>query len=203
MLAGLARDVVLLLGSDVEHESERRNQIVDPDDPLAALEADVADIAEAIAAEENPAPVPPLDSAIQRLLPDMSEDPHEAGVLRELTENSVAAAKIENLVTFYQGLEALPPGNDVIFVPNENAAAWMAALNDIRLVVAARLNITDDDSSAAVYARAGMFTGSHSRNADDLPVIETTDDMLAVLYTMTTWWQDSLVTAVRNKAARR
>ena len=34
MLASLVRDVVVLLGSDVEHEAERRAQQFDPNDPL-------------------------------------------------------------------------------------------------------------------------------------------------------------------------
>lgn len=202
MLASLARDVVLLLGSDVEHEAERRAQEFDPDDPLAALEADVADIAETIAAENEPIPDLPIDQAIDRLLPDMSEDPEEAATLRDLTENSIAAAKIENLVTFYQDLEAVPDGEDAIILANEQTPAWMAALNDIRLVLAARLDINDDATATTVFERAGMFTGTRSRETENLPEIESPDDMLAVLYTMTTWWQDSLVTAVRNKALR-
>ncbi|QOR46997.1 DUF2017 family protein [Trueperella pecoris] len=202
MLASLARDVVVLLGSDVEHEAERRAQSVDPDDPLAALEADVADIAEAIATEHEPHTQAPYDKAIDRLLPDMSEDPDEAEKLRDLTETSVASQKIENLVTLYQGLDGVAPGSSDIYVPNDEAGVWLSALNDIRLVLAARLDINDDESADAVYERAGLFTGSRSREADDLPEIETADDMLAVLYAMTTWWQDSLITAVRNKALR-
>lgn len=203
MLASLARDVVILLGSDVDHEAEQRAQFADPDDPLAALEADLVDIAEAVAAEYEPEMSMPLDQAINRLLPDMSEDPEEAAVLRNLTENSIASAKIENLVTFYQELRAVPDAGDAIFVANEQASAWLAALNDIRLVLAARLDINDADTSTAIYERAGMFTATRSRNVENLPQIETTDDMLAVMYTMTTWWQDSLVTAVRVKAHRR
>lgn len=202
MLASLTRDVVVLLGSDVEHEAERRAQTVDPDDPLAELEADVADIADAIAAENEPRPQAPYDNAIERLLPDMSEDPDEAAKLRDLTETAVASQKIENLVTLYQGLESVPPGQSAVMVTNEDAGVWMSALNDIRLVLAARLDINDDATASAVYERAGYFAGTRSRNTDDLPEIETQEDMLAVLYAMTTWWQDSLVSAVRNKALR-
>lgn len=202
MLASLARDVVVLLGSDVEHEAERRAQQFDPNDPLAALEADIADIAETIASENEPASHLPIDQAIDRLLPDMSEDPEEAATLRDLTENSIASAKIENLVTFYQDLEAVPDGEDAIILTNDQTSPWMAALNDIRLVLSARLDINDDETASAVYERAGLFTGTRSRDTENLPEIETPDDMLAVLYTMTTWWQDSLVTAVRSKALR-
>ena len=97
VIAGLAKDVVYLLGSDVDHEAERRSQTVDPDDPLAQLEADVVDIVDAIAQEE-PRTRAPYNIVTERLLPDMSEDPDEAAKLRELTETSIAAEKIENLV---------------------------------------------------------------------------------------------------------
>ncbi|MDP9805716.1 putative membrane protein YccC [Trueperella bonasi] len=203
MLSSLARDVVVLLGSDVEHEAERRAQAYDLDDPLAQFEADIADIAESIAAENEPQVNQPFDQALDRLLPDMSEDPDEAASLRDLTENSIAAAKIENLVTFYQDLEDVPDDQDEITLRGDQASAWLAALNDIRLVLAARLEIDDDESASDVYRRAGMFTTSGSRDTDNLPEIQTSDDVLVVLYSMTTWWQDSLVSAVRRKGLRR
>lgn len=203
MLSSLARDVVVLLGSDVEHEAERRAQAYDLDDPLAEFEADIADIAESIAAENEPQVNQPFDQALDRLLPDMSEDPDEAASLRDLTENSIAAAKIENLVTFYQDLEDVPDEQDEITLSSEQASAWLAALNDIRLVLAARLEIDDDESANDVYRQAGMFTASGSRDADNLPENQTSDDVLAVLYSMTTWWQDSLISAVRRKGLRR
>lgn len=186
MLSSLARDVVVLLGSDVEHEAERRAQAYDLDDPLAQLEADIADIAESIAAENEPQVNQPFDQALDRLLPDMSEDPDEAASLRDLTENSIAAAKIENLVTFYQDLEDVPDDQDEITLRGDQASAWLAALNDIRLVLAARLEIDDDESASDVYRRAGMFTTSGSRDTDNLPEIQTSDDVLVVLYSMTT-----------------
>ncbi|MCM3908217.1 MULTISPECIES: DUF2017 family protein [Trueperella] len=196
VLAGLVKDAVYLLGSDVEHEAERRSQTVDPDDPLAELEADVVDIADAIAAEGEPRARAPYDVVVEHLLPDMSEDPDEAKKLRELTETSVASQKIENLVTVYLGLESARGSGDVL-VANEDAPAWMSALNDVRLVLAARLGIDDDAASRAVEERVRPF---HSGDTDAEP---STDDVLAIVYSMSTWWQDSLVTAVRNKALRR
>ncbi|MDP9832744.1 MULTISPECIES: DUF2017 family protein [Trueperella] len=196
VLAGLVKDTVWLLGSDVDHEAERRSQTVDPDDPLAQLEADVVDIADAIATEGEPRARAPYDVVVEQLLPDMSEDPDEAATLRELTETSVASQKIENLVTVYQGLESARGGGDVL-VANEDAPAWMSALNDVRIVLAARLGINDEESSEAVAERVRPF--QHGESSAE----PSTDDVLAIVYSMSTWWQDSLVTAVRNKALRR
>lgn len=218
MIQGLARDVIYMLGSEVDEEIERRNS-TDDVDPLEAFEAEVAGIAESIEEEEEGVEREfsmPADNAIEALLPDMSEDPDLANELRSLTEDSVASSKIDNLVTFYLGLNIVPASDSDastdaderigygIFVPNEDAQSWLSAMNDIRLVLAARLGINDDAAAEAVYQRAGYFTGTMSRrNPDELPTIETSEDMMAVLYGMLTWWQESLIGAVRNKALRR
>lgn len=244
MMSGLARDVIFILGSDINREIERREEIEAADDPLAALEAEFAgwdasrweddswdddgwDDAGATGTSDaagnssthdprsgtetgsSPDASPyddhhmPLDDALEKLLPDMSEDPEAANELRKLTEESVAGAKIENLVTLYEGLAAVPDESDRIEITNDQAGAWMSAMNDIRLVLSARLEINDDDAANAVYERAGLFTSSYSRHDGDLPEIETPHDMMAVLYAMITWWQESLVGAVRNKSLRR
>lgn len=254
MMSGLARDVIFILGSDINREIERREELEAADDPLAALEAEFAgwdesrwedgrwdddgwddgandssvhgdSVTDASASSfgmrggksadpdpdtiRDPDASPyddrhmPLDDALEKLLPDMSEDPEAANELRKLTEESVAGAKIENLVTLYEGLAAVPDESDRIEITNDQAGAWMSAMNDIRLVLSARLEINDDDAANAVYERAGLFTSSYSRHDGDLPEIETPHDMMAVLYAMITWWQESLVGAVRNKSLRR
>ncbi|MFY9263534.1 MAG: DUF2017 family protein [Actinomycetaceae bacterium] len=214
MMASLARDVIYILGSDIHREIERREEIESTDDPLALLAAEVAGIAEAI---EHPDDGPdvsdpdtpsfdphmPLDDALEKLLPDMSEDPHEAQHLRQLTEESIAGNKIDHLTTFYHGLTSIPDAVDTVIVTNDDAEAWLSALNHIRLVLSARLEITDDDDTTRVYERAGLFTGSSERETSNLPVIETPEDMMAVLFAMTSWWQESLVSAVRIKTSRR
>ncbi|MFP7696598.1 DUF2017 family protein [Trueperella sp. LYQ143] len=204
-LAGMARDVVVLLGSDVEHECERRSQQIDPDDPFAEFEADLADIADSIADESDGLALPrlvPVDDAVARLLPDMSEDPDEAQQLRELTEDTVAAAKIENLVTFYLGLMAIPEGESRFRISYEDGPAWLAALNDIRLVLATRLQIDSEQEAEEIYQRASVFMSPHPQVAEDFPEVTSSDDMLAVLYAMTTWWQDSLLRALNRKRPR-
>lgn len=211
MFMSLARDVIYILGGDV-HEQIARSEAVG-DDPLAVFEAEMAGIDSKLQAEidddtheecTNPlcSHHLPLDDALERLLPDMSEDPEQAAELRTLTEETIAVAKISHLVDFYRGLDNESEDADLVELPNDDAIAWVAAMNDIRLVLATRLNIDNNDDSERVYLRAGNFTGYDTRKQDEIVEIETTEDMMAVLYTMTTWWQESLLIAMRKKELR-
>ncbi|WFN90912.1 DUF2017 family protein [Arcanobacterium wilhelmae] len=223
MLASLARDLVLIMGSDIRREVERREEVEQrPSDPEAdlfdALELELAGVEEAAHSAVDVGPSSyedglPVDPAMEALFPDMSENPESAHTLRSLTEDSIAGAKIENLTTFYMQLRAIEtpqnPGatamgiGDRVWVSNEDAPSWLASLNDIRLVLATRLEIDSDEAATEIFERAGMFTTQYSRLTDNVPEVETPEDMMAVLYAMATWWQESLVASVRSKEARR
>ncbi|MFT3945135.1 MAG: DUF2017 family protein [Ancrocorticia sp.] len=216
LVRGLAADVATMLGLSVteilsEREARKKAAFDDdapPPDPLAQYESELADLADLelrFAEESSDLPATdsdmariPMDDAIARLLPDMSEDPDLARELRAMTQDALATAKAENLATFYASLVG---DNDVVWVANDDAPAWLAASNDIRLVLAARLDIVDDSSSEAVYKRASYLTGEEASQAGR--EVETQDDLLAVLYAMLTWWQESLLNAVGIKARRR
>ncbi|WP_216386574.1 DUF2017 family protein [Arcanobacterium phocae] len=204
MMMGLASDVVVILGSHVDRELDRRQRIAE--DPFAAFEDQFTAIEKRVEddGDENLFTVPdlPMDDALERLLPDMSEDPDLAAELRAITEESVAATKIDHLVSMYETLSTIPEGIMDVTITNDAAPAWLAAMNDIRLVLSMRLEIADDDDAARIYERAGIFTGMSSRDTSGLPPIETQEDMMAVLYAMVTWWQESLISAVRHKSLR-
>ena len=222
VVRGLARDVCFMLGeriSDILEQRAERAQAAfddgfDPWDPLAGYEAELSDLAElGIAMDQISEPADgalfmpdesgddrhvPMDEAILHLLPDMSEDPELARELRNITQDSVSRQKVENLATLYASLDG---DSDTVWITNEDAPAWLAAINDIRIVLAARLNIVDDASSEQAYDRAAEMTGNGSER--DLHPVETSDDLLTVLYSMLTWWQESLLLAVGNKARRK
>ena len=217
LVAGLVRDVVYMLGSDIEYEIARRDREESGDgDYFAALEEEFVGVEERVLCEDREAENDPdapgdciPDDALTRLLPDMSEDPILAGELRELSEDSIVAEKVAHLLTFYEGLNppaeesgGESPAPEKIFVSNEDAPAWLAALNDIRLVLASRLGVYDEETSESVYTRSSLFTSHSPVGREDLPEIETSEDMLVVLYGMLSWWQESLVTAVINKRLR-
>ncbi|MCF2707144.1 DUF2017 family protein [Arcanobacterium haemolyticum] len=211
VIRGLARDVCTMLGMDIDHARAEGASAPSPD-PLEAYANELADLAaydEAYESVEDGAeirfeepderePSIPMDEAYLRLLPDMSEEPELARDLRDMTQENVALAKVDNLVTFYRTLEG---DNDTVWVTNEAAPGWLAACNDIRIVLAARLDIVDDATSQRVYDQATtMMSGS---DEDDTVQIEETEDLLAVLYTMLSWWQESLLRAISNKALRK
>lgn len=123
------------------------------DDPLAALTGITVGPADK-----------PEDRALARLLPDFHADDAElSSGLRQLREPELIAAKDAAAVTL---LDTLPRGGGTVRLDDDQATAWMTSLNDIRLAMSERLQITsddpDDDPPAAVTAEpegpaAGMW----------------------------------------------
>ncbi|WP_029135468.1 DUF2017 domain-containing protein [Nakamurella lactea] len=110
-----------------------------PQDPLAQLTGITV----------GPADTPD-DPALARLLPDFhAEDAELSAGLRQLREPELIEAKDTAARTL---LDTLPPGGGTVRLDEAQANAWMTALNDVRLAMAERLQITDDDEPAAVRA---------------------------------------------------
>jgi hypothetical protein len=107
----------------------------------------------------------PHDPAVQRLLPDAHrEDPDVAADFRHLTQTDLAAAKVARLEAFADaldgdfddpdadGLDADPEvvedlggAPTVLLVRREEAQDFAGALTDLRLVLAERLGLDDDE----------------------------------------------------------
>ena len=86
----------------------------------------------------------PADPAVARLLPDFhAEDAQLSSGLRVLHEPELIAAKDAAAVTL---LDSLPRGGGAVRLDEESAAAWITALNDVRLALGVRLEITQDDT---------------------------------------------------------
>ncbi|MET8247256.1 DUF2017 domain-containing protein [Streptomyces sp. NPDC005202] len=126
-----------------------------PDDPLAALFA------------EGPSE-PPADPVLKRLFPDAYCDPEETPALsqeaeerraysaefRRYTENDLRAAKRENALAVIHSLNQLAPageGGAVLELSVEESKRWLGALNDLRLAIGSRLEITDEDDTDSIY----------------------------------------------------
>lgn len=122
---------------------------VDGEDPLAALFA------------EGPSK-PPSDPALARLFPDAyggPDRPAESGKpqeeLRELsaefrrfTENDLRSGKREDAVTVVRTLDALAPAGDggaVLTLTGDECRSWLRSLNDLRLTIGTRLEVSDED----------------------------------------------------------
>ncbi|MFI6053075.1 DUF2017 domain-containing protein [Streptomyces violascens] len=116
-------------------------------DPLAALFA------------EGPSE-PPADPALARLFPEAyaSEESDElrakSAEFRRFTENDLRARKRTDALAVVHGLDALSPKGDggaVLKLTAEDSQHWLGALNDLRLTIGTRLDITDEEESEELY----------------------------------------------------
>ncbi|AEW94308.1 MULTISPECIES: DUF2017 domain-containing protein [Streptomycetaceae] len=116
-------------------------------DPLAALFA------------EGPTR-PPADPALARLFPsayvDPAKEPDEeseaaSAEFRRYTENDLRARKREDALAVVRALDALAPdagGGAVLRLAPAAARQWLGALNDLRLTIGVRLEVSEDQDSA-------------------------------------------------------
>ncbi len=85
----------------------------------------------------------PRDPALVRLLPNFSaDDPELSAALRTLREPDVIEMKDSAAVAL---LDSLPRGGGSVHLDEQVAQAWVSAINDVRLAIGVRLNITDDE----------------------------------------------------------
>ncbi|WP_416982914.1 DUF2017 domain-containing protein [Streptomyces sp. T028] len=127
-----------------------------PDDPLAELFA------------EGPSE-PPADPVLRRLFPDAYTDPEgtpeprqadeqkeHSAEFRRYTENDLRAGKRANALAVVRTLdelasEAAGEGGAVLELVPEESRQWLGALNDLRLAIGARLEISDEDDTDVLY----------------------------------------------------
>jgi hypothetical protein len=100
-------------------------------DPLAALLAD------------GPTK-PPEDPALARLFPDAyADDGGAAAEFRRFTENDLRARKREDALAVVRTLDT---GGPVLKLTAEESRQWLGTLNDLRLTIGTRLEVTEDDN---------------------------------------------------------
>ena len=84
----------------------------------------------------------PDDPVLARLLPDAyRDDPEAAGEFRRYTEQGLRSGKVAAARTV---LATLPAGGGRVRLSGPEAEAWLRALNDVRLALGVRLEVTDD-----------------------------------------------------------
>lgn len=126
--------------------------------------------------------LPPVsDPALAKLLPDASDDPVVAAEHRRLTEADLIAQKTGRLREAQFLLET-----DKIVLEKENAQRFAQALNDVRLVLAERLEIRDEQDAARVS------------EVLDAAEVETPEEYLALVYNLVSWVQDTLMSALMD-----
>ncbi|MDX3233288.1 DUF2017 domain-containing protein [Streptomyces sp. ME19-01-6] len=109
---------------------------------------------------------PPADPALARLFPDAYGGPGRklgadeevaaqaaSAEFRRFTENDLRARKREDALAVVRGLDALAgaeaegaeAGAGVLELSPEQSRQWLGALNDLRLAIGTRLEVTDED----------------------------------------------------------
>lgn len=137
------------------------------EDPLAAMVGIDQDVSE------------PTDPALKRLLPAASSDPERADEFRRLTDRSLREAKIGALKASSFALES-----DPVTLTVEQAQDFARSLNDIRLVLASRLNIATPEDAERIGEKI------------DFGEVEDIHDYMAVVYNFVSWLQESLMNAL-------
>ncbi|MGX1882758.1 DUF2017 domain-containing protein [Streptomyces sp. NPDC055287] len=124
------------------------------EDPLAALFA------------QGPSEAP-SDPALARLFPDAYGDPqadpedaHEREVransaeFRRFTENDLRERKREDALAVVRSLDVLATageGGAVLKLADGECKRWLGTLNDLRLTIGTRLEVTDEDENGELY----------------------------------------------------
>ena len=117
-------------------------------DPLAAF-VGIDDVGEV-----------PQDPALARLLPDAYRDDEEAaGEFRRFTERGLRESKLANALTVGRALSGTP---GELSIPDDEVGAWLGFLNDTRLTLGSRLEISEDNHEELVSLpdddpRAGLY----------------------------------------------
>ncbi|HVA59725.1 MAG TPA: DUF2017 domain-containing protein [Mycobacteriales bacterium] len=82
------------------------------------------------------------DPALARLFPAAYADPQAAAEFRRFTQDDLRLGKIANAIAARDQLAAAEDGRVVLDLPA--AEAWLSALNDLRLGLGARLDVTEE-----------------------------------------------------------
>lgn len=135
ILRSLAVQLVELIGPGEEPD--------EGGDPLDALFA------------EGPSE-PPSDEALQRLFPDAYGDDDDelrgfSAEFRRFTENDLRDRKRTDALAVVHTLDGLSEAGGVLRLNPDEAKQWLGTLNDLRLTIGTRLEVTDEDEGGELY----------------------------------------------------
>jgi hypothetical protein len=110
---------------------------------------------------------PPADPVLRRLFPDAYGDPERpargkaaeeerahSAEFRRYTENDLRVGKRDNALAVIRSLDALTAGGEggaVLKLSPDESRRWLGALNDLRLAIGSRLEISDEDDSDLLF----------------------------------------------------
>ena len=146
---------------------------------------------------------PPEDPVLRRLLPNAYKDEKSASEFRRYTEHGLREKKRAHALTVYEALipqdegwnadQPIDRGSiEVNFIDND-AMAWLGALNDLRLALAVRLGISKEfaQNSENLDIRNSETSQLHK----SYELITDSDPMKAVyaVYSWLGWLQQTLL----------
>ena len=137
----------------------------------------------------------PDDPTLKILLPSMSSDPGEASNLRALTEDALRTLKTERLQIIGRKLAELAASESRTFtIEREDVWQWLSGLNDLRLVLAGRLEVNSPDDTQYWYERAAALLAHDSAKPRKI----SAEELVGLVFVLVSWWQDSLLQAVQE-----
>lgn len=160
------RDLLRKLFADISAMLEP--EVPENEDPLAALIGLDMDVQV------------PRDPALLRLLPDAVKDDDGAALeFRQLTERSLRESKMAAHRAASLELE-----KDKLVLDAEAAKNFSMALNDVRLVLAERLDIRDEEDAERIH------------EVQDWDQANDVESYLSLVYNFVTWLQEGIVQAM-------
>jgi len=164
---------------------------------------------------------PPDDPVLRRLLPSAYKDEKSSSEFRRYTEHGLREKKRAHALLVYEALtptddewsadQPIERGSIEVSIAEQDAMAWLGALNDLRLALAVRLGISkefdvfkgsDSDSSKSGSSDSGS-SKSGSSDSDGIDselhkkyeLMTDSDPMKAVyaVYSWLGWLQQSLL----------
>ncbi|MFC0582607.1 DUF2017 family protein [Micrococcoides hystricis] len=189
LLQELCDDVVTLLEEDADLRAPGGDSAHPMTDQLFTLTGiDPAEFAElARSFGDSTAQVPefemhrpaPTDAAVQNLLPSAHAENGPAAQFRAKHEENLRYQKIADLRTaqiYFASRE--------LYLDEDQAVLVARVLNHLRLTLAARLKIKDEEDAAKIHQIMDSAQAVDPRS------------YMALIYNFLTWWQDTLTEAL-------
>ena len=186
IIAQVAQETSDLIRADlgIDTGSDPLQRAADSEDPLRRLEAEFA----------GRDPREPADSAVKRLFPAASEDSTLAGEFRRFGQQDLADGKLADLRTVMSILDATGHGHSEVVIDDEQALALLRAMNDVRIVLADRLDLQRDGDFDTVQMLQQI--GERVEGATEPDDEQVGSDIVIAVYELLSWLQESLLRAL-------
>jgi Domain of unknown function (DUF2017) len=197
-VAAVVADVAQLLGTgrledrgSAGRPGDDTSGTLPPTESLAGLRLRIDDI------------TAPDDAAVRRLLPDASRDePKVSAEFRRLTEDDLRQVKTARLTALWDALTTGPadgwPAGALVVRPDAGADL-AATITDLRLVLADRLGLDDDEASEALYAELERELPDDDAQPDPPTDVRR---YLGSIYAALSWLQESLLDVLLDELDR-